>query len=46
MKTKITHRTGNIFIAQYGLGINVDSIQKNLIFLADNGLSTFGSINT
>ncbi len=46
MKNKIKHHSGNIFIAQYGPHIDVDSIQKNLIFLADNGVCTFGNIST
>lgn len=46
MKNKLEHHSGNIFIAQYGKHINVDEIQKNLIFLADTGVCTFGNMNT
>lgn len=46
MKNKLKHYAGNIFIAQYGMEIDIDSIQRNLLFLADNGLCTFGNIST
>jgi hypothetical protein len=46
MKNKLEHYAGNIFIAQYGKEIDVDLIQKNLIFLADKGVCTFGNIST
>jgi len=46
MKTKLKNYAGNIFIASYGKDVEVDSIQKNLIYLSDNGLCTFGNIST
>ncbi len=46
MKNKIQHYAGNIFISQYGKDVDVDKIQRNLIFLADAGVCTFGNLNT
>lgn len=43
---KLTHLEDEIYSISFKQEVNVDKIQRNLLDLADNGLVTFGHINT
>jgi hypothetical protein len=43
---KLIHLEGNIYQATFTKEVDVDRIQRNLLDIADNGLVTFGHINT
>jgi len=46
MSKNLTHHGGNIYISQHKKDVDIDLVQRNLIFLADKGLATFGNIST